>query len=207
MGYTHYWRRKEQFNPQKFSSVAHDFKIVLPKLEKISIKLAGPMGTGQPEINDTTLAFNGLESCGHPERDLGITWPSDNAGGVSDMSESVKDGTWFAGAKLQSRACGGDCSHESFVLPQHEPMPDYQRKESYQRTFEKNGNKLSFKFCKTAYKPYDLAVTAALIIAKHHLGKTIIITSDGEANDWFDAALLLKTELGYGLDFKLDKGN
>jgi hypothetical protein len=197
MGFSHYWKRKEKFSPKKFSAVARDFQVILPKLENIGVKLAGPMGDGQPEVNDTTIAFNGVQSCGHTERDLGITWPSDASGGViANDSQNVKDGTWFAGAQLQTRACGGNCSHESFVLPQHEEMPDYQRE---------RGNKLSFKFCKTAYKPYDLAVTAALIIAKHHLGKAIKVTSDGEAKDWFDAALLVNLELGYGLDFKLDK--
>ena len=46
---------------------------------------------------------------------------------------------------------------------------------------------LSRGSCKTAYKPYDLAVCLALIAAKKVLGKEITIKSDGDANDWDEA--------------------
>jgi hypothetical protein len=195
MGYTHYWKRKERFNAAKFEAVVRDFKTIMPELDKLGVKLADGHGKSQPIITDNEIVFNGPTNCGHPEQDLGITWPSNSARGIANTSENVQDGTWFAGATLQARACGGDCSHEGFVLEKYESMPDYQKT---------RGNKLTFDFCKTAYKPYDIAVTAALIIAKHHLGNAIKISSDGNAKDWFDAALLIKTTLGYGFDFQLE---
>lgn len=41
-----------------------------------------------------------------------------------------------------------------------------------------------FQFCKTARKPYDLAVVALLIIAHYHAAEVWRITSDGHAFDW-----------------------
>jgi len=46
-----------------------------------------------------------------------------------------------------------------------------------------------FNFCKTAYKPYDLAVTTCLLIARSYfLPSELRIGSDGEiGTDWSDA--------------------
>jgi len=40
-----------------------------------------------------------------------------------------------------------------------------------------------FYFCKTAEKPYDLAVTSFLIIAKHYLKDSLSFDSDGLDED------------------------
>lgn len=190
MGYTHYWYVDPELPSDLFGKVVADFRKLLPRLLEIGIPLAGPMGDGEPIITDEELCFNGREHCGHPHRDIGIAWPSAGAGGIADVGETPIAGEWFAGALLEKRTCGGDCSHESFVLERvfkpyewQKPMPD---------------GKL-FAFCKTAYKPYDLAVTAALLIARHHLGDRIRVASDGTAEHWFDARLLCQAELGYGL--------
>lgn len=64
-----------------------------------------------------------------------------------------------------------------------------------------------FDFCKTAYKPYDLAVTACLVAAKHHFGDDIKVSSDGEEQDWGNAFELCKKLFGYGYGkFDEDKG-
>ena len=46
-------------------------------------------------------------------------------------------------------------------------------------------------FCKTARLPYDLAVTACLLVLKYHLGSQIVIHTDGEAEDWAPAIALV----------------
>ena len=76
-----------------------------------------------------------------------------------------------------------DMDHESFVL--------------------ECGSPSSFNFCKTACKPYDIAVTACLVIAKNHLGDDIRVSSDGELKDWKSAIGLCQEVLGYGDNFKL----
>ena len=48
-------------------------------------------------------------------------------------------------------------------------------------------------FCKTAQKPYDIAVTASLILLKKELGDAVIIKSDGTWQDWEGGQLLYET--------------
>lgn len=48
-------------------------------------------------------------------------------------------------------------------------------------------------FCKTAEKPYDIAVTASLILLKRELGDEVIIKSDGRWEDWEAGQLLFET--------------
>ena len=60
-------------------------------------------------------------------------------------------------------------------------------------------------YTKTEHQPYDLAVMACLIIAKHHLGKGIVACSDGSEEKWEPAKRLCEEHLGYGGGFRLDK--
>jgi len=50
-----------------------------------------------------------------------------------------------------------------------------------------------FDFTKTAGKPYDTAVTASLILLKKELGAEVVVTSDGEWEDWEGGRLLFET--------------
>lgn len=196
MGYTHYWYREKTIPKVQFKAIALDFRRLLPALEKAGVKLAGPLGKGLAEINLNIVAFNGPVDCGHPEGyELRIPWPAPNAGGV--FSGDAVSGTWAGGAVVATRCCDGDCSCESFVFPRvyvppawHEPEP----------------NGLWFEFCKPGFKPYDIAVTAFLVIAKHHLGDHIIVATDGEDAHWFDGRMFCMTELGYGLEYHVRAG-
>ena len=60
-----------------------------------------------------------------------------------------------------------------------------------------------FSFCKTAHKPYDLAVQITLIIFHHHLGDIFHVSSDGADAEWATARQLCHHHLGYGEDFRL----
>ena len=53
-------------------------------------------------------------------------------------------------------------------------------------------------FCKTARKPYDIVVCAALIILKHHIPK-FKVSSDGDESDWQPAIDLCRRTLNYGV--------
>jgi hypothetical protein len=46
-----------------------------------------------------------------------------------------------------------------------------------------------FRFCKTAYKPYDVVVTASLVALKDRF-PTIEVSSDGDRQDW-EAGMML----------------
>ncbi|MEK6880552.1 MAG: hypothetical protein AABY22_13125, partial [Nanoarchaeota archaeon] len=117
----------------------------------------------------------------------------------SDVSE-----VWFAGASLKGRVCDGDCSHETFTLEQKINYEDYNGNlgyKQYKLGLLKKYNGFDFNFCKTAFKPYDLAVNVIMIIAKHHLGNDIRIRSDGTEENWKMGKVLCQKILGYGLDF------
>ena len=75
----------------------------------------------------------------------------------------------------------------------------------YKPQFRQEAKKgLLFQFTKTAHQPYDLAVTSFLLIAKHHLGNEIVVSSDGDDDDWDEATELVQKTLKYGDDLSFD---
>jgi hypothetical protein len=92
----------------------------------------------------------------------------------------------------------GENAHETFFF---EKVQSGDRHQYHDIDTEK-----VFSFCKTAQKPYDLAVCSALIIAKKYFGDDIILSSDGEESDWKEAVDLCQNELGYGLEFDINTG-
>ena len=197
MGYTHYWYRPTVINQTAFNRIVADFRRLVPVLEAVGIPLAGYDGRGSLSLTDEAIRFNGVAKCGHPEdHAVAIAWPTATAAGVrTNPLADPKAGRWFAGAEIQTRACEGDCSHETFAL-----IRTYTPK-----TWETPEKGLYFEFCKTAFKPYDVAVTAALVIAKHYLGDRLTVRSDGTLTHWQDAMMLCQIELNYGLGFGLDE--
>ena len=227
MEYTHYYYISPEFDAEKFKRVAIDFKKMITPMKHLGVVLADGAGENYPTISPTEIRFNGLEKCGHTKRDLGITWPSKSASGISQndthtILADITNSNWFAGAHLETRVCGGDCSHETFSLEQKletswtneddtittlEPQGEFRGYTNQDRTQDKNPqNQIGkhFNCTKTAYKPYDLAVTVCLVIAKHHLGEDILIHSDGSMENWHEAMMLCHHFLGYGKGFSLD---
>ncbi len=203
MGYTHYYYVSQEFDAKQFAKVAADFKTMITPLKHLGVILADGLGQNHPKITPTEIWFNGLEKCGHKQRELGVTWPAEKASGVSQnkidqqLAELAK-GHWFAGVRLETRVCDGDCSHETFSLEQKlSEIPQWKK--------EHKPDRLIFECTKTAFKPYDLAVNVCLIIAKHHLGDAIKVTSDGDAENWQEGMQLCQHFLGYGEEFCLDK--
>lgn len=192
MGYTHYLRRPLEIPQDKFDAICTDTKRIIHACNEAGIRIRNGHGEDEPIISPDLISFNGDANCGHVKRDLGITWPSSNASGAD--AEGETDGIWFAGALLATRTCGGDCAHETAHLPRVFKPQEWQEPEKG----------LYFEFCKTAYKPYDLAVTAFLIVCKHHLGGKIEISSDGQDKDWFDAKMLCDKVLGYGIGYLIE---
>ena len=67
MGYYHSWRGPG--NPEAFRLIRADFeKLILP-LADLGCPIAGPLGTGLPEITDNYIQFNGIRHCGHQKVD------------------------------------------------------------------------------------------------------------------------------------------
>jgi hypothetical protein len=61
-------------------------------------------------------------------------------------------------------------------------------------SWDRQGN--GFNFCKTAYKTYDVVVTACLIHLKDVYGDAVEISSDGDWSDWRDGARLYNNVTG-----------
>ncbi len=201
MGYTHYYRVSAEFDADKFFNVASDFKKMITPLKHLGISLGDGHGENHPIITPKEICFNGLKNCGHQKRHIVLPWPGENATGVATHGTDTKlvigkNTSWFAGPQIETRVCNGDCSYETFSLQQKfEKMYDEQSPEA--------SGGLFFDFCKTAYRPYDLAVNTCLVIAQHHLGPAIEISSDGDMNHWEESMQLCNHFLGFGADFTL----
>lgn len=196
MGYTHYWYRPLSIEPKIFGAICEDFSRIVLALDDLGVKLANGRGEGAPEITPDQIWFNGVEKCGHAQNEaVSIPWPAPKAAGVNADREPIA-GQWFAGAFLSTRACNGDCSYESVDFPREMDRSGYLQKNAADPG-------LYFTCCKTAYRPYDLAVTALLIIAKHHMGNDIIVSSDGEDENWLEGKQVCQAFLDYGLDYGL----
>jgi hypothetical protein len=107
-----------------------------------------------------------------------------------------------------------DNSHETFSFPQVLEPQDYQKPVGGVAYIDAAGKKVCnpkatigkwFEFCKTARRPYDIYVVAFLVIAKHCLGDSIQVHSDGDLAEWHDGMALVQETLGFGGNFRLDR--
>ena len=188
MGYTHYWYRPLAIPDAIFEAIREDFaKLVLP-LSDAGIELAGRFGQGPPEITNQEIAFNGVDECGHPPaEDLVIPYPSEQAQGVGPSSTAIDGSFYDLGVTIKHRCCNGRCSFETFGLEKQLPP---------NQTPDENG--LYCEYVKTGFRPYDVAVTCVLLIAKRHLRDQFIVHSNGADPQWSDAKRFCQQVLGYG---------
>jgi hypothetical protein len=61
-----------------------------------------------------------------------------------------------------------------------------------------------FAFCKTALKPYDIIVTACLILYKLTFQNKVIVSSDGNLSEWTPAVNLINNILKYNVNIDFD---
>lgn len=208
MGYSHYLHRAEKI--ENFDKIVEDTKKVLTYLtDQMGIDFAdgsGDAGT-KPVFKKDYIAFNGSEEqrsgVWTTDEDISIPWPSPMASltdTVADPIAKKTEGHWFAGNLVSQRVAPlnekgyGSGSYESVYIKHIFPNDRF-------RQLDENG--LLFDCCKTAYRPYDLAVTALYIIIKHHDPRTKV-RSDGEEKDWIDGKIVCYNVLGYGMDFTLN---
>jgi hypothetical protein len=208
MGYSHYWNRpmvlgtKEQF--EKFS---FDCKKIFDYCEnELGIKLADGRATkgSYPVANNNEVWFNGSNEqplgTWTTYEDIIIPWPSPNASIVE--SEEPIAGEWFGGTLVSKRIA--PCENLSTVAQGSYETVHIRRcipGDGLQLDKYINDN-LFFYACKTAYRPYDLTVTAVLVALKHHF-PVCVISSNGVEKDWLDARILCNNILGYGLNVEI----
>lgn len=212
MGYTHYWQRKKVLDPKTFAKFAQDAAAILEYSQNIlGIALADGLGKPQtqPEANTKRIWFNGtMQIPGQwtTTENISIPWPSPNAGlkPLPDVKAPAIDGVWCGGHMISRRVAPirkdgfGDGEYETFHIDQHyKPYGEWDvpDAEGWQGGF-----------CKTAYRPYDLPVTAVLIAFKKHFGPHVRVSSDGELKDWAEGARLCHEVLRYAgeIDFEGD---
>ena len=190
MGYSHYWRRPEIIPFETFRHIRCDFERLILPLSDAGVQLADAFGGGIPEITDDLIRFNGPILCGHPSNeDVVIPYPSEDAQGVGPNVNAI-DGDYYGfGVTLRHRCCNGRCACETFTFERRKTLRDRQ-------ILVENG--LCCEWVKTAFRPYDIAVTAALLIAKHYLKDQMVIHSNGADPQWLDARRICQRVLRYG---------
>lgn len=91
----------------------------------------------------------------------------------------------------------GDPAHETFGIAR-----------LYTMEIDPNSpNGLQFEFCKTAQKPYDIVVTAALVAFKMRFGDAVRVSSDGDNNDWRPGIDLADSILGTEQSWAFDQNS
>jgi len=190
MGYTHYWSRPATIPNDLWGKIRADFeKLILP-LSDAGVQLAGALGTGPPEITAEAIRFNGVLECGHPENEeLVIPYPTEDAEGVGPSSTAIVGSFYEVGITVKHRCCAGSCCCETFSLERSIELDSHN---------EADECGLYSGYIKTAFRPYDIAVTSALLIAKRHLGDQFVIESNGADAQWADARRLCQKVLGHG---------
>ena len=118
-----------------------------------------------------------------------IPYPSEHGQGVGPSATAVDGDFYNIGVTLKHRCCVGHCCCETFRLDRRKPRQSWNSPN--ERGFVCDGTK-------TAFRPYDIAVTAALLIAKRHLSDHLTIHSNGADAQWRDAKSLCQNVLGYG---------
>jgi hypothetical protein len=121
--------------------------------------------------------FQIMDHCA--EKKIDLVWEYD----VTKPPEVSPDLIRFNGWK--------DEGHETFLVTREMPeIPGYDP-----------GAKESFDFCKTARKPYDLAVCLALLSMKRHAPKSVKVSSDGDWDgEWTEARNVYRRLFGVEVD-------
>ena len=96
---------------------------------------------------------------------------------LEEASNLYNSEGYFGPTEIDNVKIRFDGGHETFYLERKNEQVDWRKDRDW-----------VFNFCKTARKEYDGLVTATLLLAKHHLGNRIRISSDGNVDEWKNGA-------------------
>lgn len=189
MGYRHSWARPVKIDRAPFEAIVRDFERLLPPLARMGIQLGDAWGERKPIVHEDKVCFNGLRDCRCEPRPLrSVKWMMKRAfGEAPGLAEASCDDEW---SELR---CTGCCTFETFSFPR---IVDHGQDWAY------DDGRVGGS-CKTNRRPYDLAVTAALLIAKRHLGDSLTVHSDAQTGLWTEPQTLCQIVLGYGDDMRV----
>jgi len=190
MGYTHYWYRPPVIPAEIFGAIRLDFERLILPLADYGVHLAAGLGEDLPIITNDHICLNGVKHCGHPKNDeIGIPYPTPDACGIGPSASAVHEGSDGLITRIKHRCCNGSCDYETYHFPRSLEL-EYAQGPNEQGLF--------IGFTKTAFRPYDIAVTAALLIAKRHLKDRFMVHTEGGDCQWSDAKHICQNVLGYG---------
>lgn len=188
MGYTHYYQRVigKDHDQETWNKFVADCKYLykhMPEHSKSAgdyysdrpLMLNGCGGYEKPQFTKTRIYFNGT---GTTKRITKSTTDT-KTGKVTTYWEDDETGL---PDELK------DLGHETFVILRKVRKQDDWRSDK----------KAIFNFCKTACKPYDLMVTACLILYKYYFRNDVQISSDGNEEDWSEACKFIGVALPHG---------
>ena len=154
MGFTRYVTIEKEIKQEVWDVYIKDCKVLLKHLPKHSESAGG-------YYKDEPLYVNGDGRAKYPILDKDMIWL--NGGSCPAKDRIKKEEIMHSGTK-ELWWCDindKDLGHETFVM-------------------KRKGFTDS---CKTGRKPYDLVVTAFLILAKYHFNNDIRISGDGDIED------------------------
>ena len=166
MGYTHYYSMKRDMDDGEFAAFKKDLEILMEALP--------------PTVGEFAQRYG--EFCSEPaEVRLGIEEEASDVRG-NPLGEKI---VGFNGS-------GGEAlGHETFWVPQ---KMDLGAASWELASMKEDGRR--FLFTKTAQKPYDAMVCAALLCLKQAAPDAWEISSDGSVMDWAPAARFVSMALG-----------
>lgn len=188
MGYTHSYSALRAFADQEWAAISSRVVTLISQLPDRVITAGGyyrdeplrvtyeqdiPLG---PQVDAACIHFNG---CGNPAIVARPQLPA-----LQDLRFPADDAsvTWWPqfcqANQVTEHTDPADLGHETFLLektPQRDPLWD-----DPNRPFGYRGTK-------TARKPYDLLVCAALIVCQAVAPGALAISSDGDVTDWWPA--------------------
>jgi len=210
VSYAHHYAVKETLDPEAFEAFRKDVAKLLRAARELDLRICGPTGTGAPTVAKKTVSFNGERFCGHPARKLGIPWPAADARGITTAYETRPErpdptnatvgsavlgypqplandadvaGIWPGGVLLKGRTCDGCCAAEAFTLRQSYKGVTTVHKE----------NGWVFDGCATNFRPFDVIVTASLLLARHHFKHDIRVETNGLPAHWLEGYALVRS--------------
>ena len=191
MGYTHYLEKPVHI--ENWDKIISDVKKVLKFVtSELKIDIVNGFGDADttPILDEERICLNGSmkqrDSRWITEKKLGLVWPSSYPSMVVEPGGSLVGGSWCGGATVNQRiAPNGDGSYETLYIA---------------RNCDKSEETdPSFTFCKTGYRPYDIAVMCCYLLVKHH-DPRVIVSTDGTIDEWRCAEAILRKECGIDMD-------
>ena len=165
MWYCQYWIIEQKLDQNKWNEFCELVNKIIETSYNWGIDLWDWFGENKPIVNKNEIilnwSINQRKNKWVHEGNTKLQWPSDDIIlDKNNIGKTVWD--WFWWELVNYPICWGDWSYEGFHMTR----------------------KLQKEFTKTNYFPYDITVTAILMLAKYIFWNKIIVCSDWSKKHW-----------------------